>query len=78
MSNIIINLFTPAGFIGLLEVLFFVLEVMYVLFAFVVVRQVSLLNRSFKTDLAAFFKFLAYVHMFSSMAVVLISYLFLF
>jgi len=38
------------------------IAVIYAIFSFMVVRQVSLMNRSFTTSLSGFFTFLSWIH----------------
>lgn len=55
------------------KIFFMVISVVYMIFAFIVVRQVGLMNKSFTTSLHGFFTFLAWVHFFASLlAVVLV------
>lgn len=57
----------------LARVFFAAISIIYAVFAFMVVRQVSLMNTSFTTSLHGFFTFLAWVHFFISLlAIVLV------
>ncbi|EKD99582.1 MAG: hypothetical protein ACD_22C00230G0006 [uncultured bacterium] len=73
ISNFIANLFTPAGFTDLLRFVVIIIEALYVIFSILVVRQVNLLNKSFKTESAGLFSMLSYVHLFLSFLLLLIS-----
>jgi hypothetical protein len=73
LSDVLLNMFTPQGFTGLLGVLLLILQFMYVIFALLVVRQVSLLNTSFKTGMAPIFTFTAYAHFLLAVLVLLFS-----
>jgi len=55
------------------KIFFVAISILYAVFSFMVVRQVSLMNKSFTTSLHGFFTFLAWVHFFVSLlAVVLV------
>lgn len=75
LFNFVVNLFTPAGFVQIIQFLIVILEILYGLFAFIVVRQVRLMNSSFKTSYASVFTFLAFVHFFLAIGLVAISIL---
>ena len=78
ISEFIISLFQPGGFSTLLSILIFVLELLYLAFAFIIVRQVSLMNNSLKTNFAPVYTFLAFVHFFAILGLVGLSLLVLF
>ncbi|MBT6401168.1 hypothetical protein HN803_05820 [candidate division WWE3 bacterium] len=48
-------------------------EALYGMFAFVVLRQIDLMSKTFKTDYAGFFKFVALAHFLTVVAVFLLS-----
>jgi hypothetical protein len=73
LSDFIINIFTPQGFGQLMGWLIVVLQAVYLLFAFITVRQVSLMNRSFSTEIAPLFSFIAYVHFLAALLILVIS-----
>lgn len=73
ITNTIVNIFTPKGFEGLMEFLVVMLQIVYILFAFIVTRQVSLMNKSFHTPIAGGLKLLASLHFFASVGIVIIS-----
>lgn len=52
------------GLLFLGKVFFIVISVIYSFFAFIVVRQVNLMNSSFHTKFHGFFTFIAWVHFF--------------
>jgi hypothetical protein len=60
-------------FIG--KIFFMVISVIYVIFAFIVVRQVGLMNKSFTTSLHGFFTFLAWLHFFVALLAVVLVFL---
>lgn len=57
------------------KIFFMVISVVYMIFAFIVVRQVGLMNKSFTTSLHGFFTFLAWVHFFASILAVVLVFL---
>lgn len=73
INNLIDNIFTTAKFADLLEISVIILEVLYVILAFIAVRQVSLMNRSFHTKLAFFLSLVAYIHFFASIGLLIFS-----
>ncbi len=48
-------------------------QAVYVMFAFMQTRQVKLMNASFKTPQAGFFKLLSQIHLFVSIGIFIIS-----
>jgi hypothetical protein len=75
LANFIVNLFTQKGFSSLINVLVIIIEILYVIFTLIVVRQVNLLNRSFKTDAGGIFIIFSYLHLLFAIGLVLISLL---
>ena len=69
----IINLFTVVGFTNFLGLLLKILIFLYAVCAFIVVRQVLLMNRSFTTPAALVFVILAYVHFFAALGLAILS-----
>lgn len=59
----------------LAKLFFMAISVIYAIFAFMLVRQVSLMNQSFTTPLHAFFTFCAWAHFVVSLLVVLIVFI---
>jgi len=57
--------------IRVLEILMVVLVGFYSIFAFVIIRQVQLMNTTFKTSWGVVFIFLAALHFFASLAFLL-------
>lgn len=72
-GDFIINLFTIEGFLQLVKWLIMLVEGAYFLFAIILIREVSLMNRSFKTEAAILFKFLAFAHLGATAVAILIS-----
>ena len=73
IANFLINLFTLRGFSTLLNVLVIVIEILYVIFALIVIRQVQLLNSSFKTEARFVFVLFSFLHLLFAVGLVLIS-----
>jgi len=71
--DIINNLLSPAGILTLAKVITLIIELIYLVFSFIVVRQVSLMNKGFTTYLSAFFTFLAFAHFFAVVFLVILS-----
>ncbi len=67
------NLFTFSSFQEFLEILVVGLELVYVVYAFVVMRHVRLMNISFTTQAAGFFALLARIHFVAAVALVILS-----
>ena len=59
----------------LIEFLILILEFLYIIFAFLITRQVKLLNDSFNTPYEAFFKGIAGLHFIISIGVFALSIL---
>lgn len=57
------------------KIFFMAISVIYAIFAFIVVRQASLMNKSFTTSLHGFFTFLAWVHFFIALLAILLVFL---
>lgn len=72
-ETILTNLFTLDGFIQLIKYLVLFGEVVYLFFAFLVTRQVSLMNKSFHTGVAGLFSFVALIHLLATILMILIS-----
>ena len=72
-SNIISNLLSPAGILTLAKVAIIIIELIYLVFSFIVIRQVSLMNKGFTTYLSVLFTFLAFAHFFAVVFLVILS-----
>lgn len=64
-------------FLGVFKVLFIIAATLYVLFSFVVVRQISLMRQTVVTSLSTFLQLVGYVHLIASIIVVAIFFLIL-
>ncbi|MBI2620945.1 hypothetical protein HYW61_01835 [candidate division WWE3 bacterium] len=73
LSDFIVNLFTPRGFTNLVEILITAGIFLYAIFAFVVLRQVNLMNKSFTTRAAFVFTFISYAHFFAAAGLAILS-----
>lgn len=75
------SLFTNLGFaegsLFILKGVILVAEALYGLYAFIIVRQVSLMSETFKTEFSGLFKIISKVHLLVVMVVFLLSLLIL-
>jgi EamA domain-containing membrane protein RarD len=55
------------------QMLILVLQAVYVLFAFMLTRQIKLMNHNFQTPLAGLFSFLALMHFLASVGILALS-----
>jgi hypothetical protein len=78
IENLILSITQPGGFYDLLGVLVFILELLYLAFAFIIIRQVSLMTSSLNSGYVVLFTFVAFVHFFATLGLVLLSLLVLF
>jgi hypothetical protein len=62
-------------FLGILKVLFIIAAILYVLFSFVVVRQITLMRQTVVTSLSSFLQLIGYIHLIFSILVVIIFFL---
>jgi hypothetical protein len=74
-SNTVIHLFSPEGFVEFMGLGILVIMVLYSFIAFILTRQVSLMNSSFKTPLAPLFTTLAYAHMLFAILLSVITFI---
>ena len=72
-SNILINLFTLDGFMQLMKWLILFLELSYLVVAFIMVFEVKLMNKSFKTGFAPLFTLIALGNLGATIIAILIS-----
>lgn len=66
-----------SNFLFALKALILVVEGIYGVFAFIVVRQVFLMNKTFKTAYGGFFILLAYAHFLAVVGVFILSFIIL-
>lgn len=57
----------------LFGLLLIMLELFYLFFAFLMTRQIKLMNRSFNTPAAGVFRFLGAMHMFAAFVVLIVT-----
>ena len=62
----------------IVKIFFMAISIIYTVFSFMVVQQVSLMNKSFTASLNAFFTFAAWVHFFVSILAILLVFTLLF
>lgn len=72
-SDLIVSLFTVEGFTELIKWLVVLLEGTYLMFAFILVFEVKIMNRSFHTIAAPIFMLIALAHLGATIAALLIS-----
>jgi hypothetical protein len=72
-SELITNIFTPEGFSKLIQILVVLAELVYLLFAFILTREVKLMNTSFKTSAAGLFTLIGYIHLLATILLVIMS-----
>ena len=77
MDSLISSVFTIEGFVKLIKYLIIGAEFVYLIFAFIITREVRLMNNSFKTSAASFFSLLALLHLAATVLLMLISSSFL-
>ncbi|KKS16984.1 MAG: hypothetical protein UU77_C0006G0002 [candidate division WWE3 bacterium GW2011_GWC1_41_7] len=65
--------FTPEAFTWVVTLFLLFLIVIYTVFTLIMVRQVHLLNRNFKTGLAFIFTMISYIHLFLALILVVVS-----
>lgn len=73
MSNMI-QLWEKDFLLLIAKVFFMAISVIYAVFAFMVVRQVSLMNKSFTAALQGLFTFLAWAHFFVSLLAIILVF----
>ncbi|MFC1622286.1 DUF5657 family protein [Patescibacteria group bacterium] len=69
------DIFTPTGFIKLIQILVTFLVFLYTIFALLTIRQVKMLNTSLKTDAEFVFTVISYIHMFISLALLTLAFI---
>jgi hypothetical protein len=73
MTDLISDIFTTMGFVHFISWLLILLELVYVIYAFIVVREVALMNKSFKTEVAPLFSLIALAHLVAAVVVTIAS-----
>lgn len=59
----------------IVRIFFMAISVIYAVFSFMVVRQVSLMNKSFTASLHGFFTLLAWVHFLASLLAIILVFI---
>ena len=77
VQNLFIDLGLTGGTLFILKGVILVAVALYGLFAFIVVRQVTLMSDTFKTDFAGLFKIISKLHLLVVVIVFLLSLLLL-
>ena len=73
ISDFIIRIFAPGGIFILLGILLFILEILYAIFALIIIKQVTLMNATITTRFASLFTLAAFIHFFFAAGLVLFS-----
>lgn len=73
IERFIIALFTPQGFEEVLLIGVLFLELMYVIFAFLMTRQIRIRNKSFCTPYEGLFSILGWLHFFATLVLLWIT-----
>jgi membrane-anchored glycerophosphoryl diester phosphodiesterase (GDPDase) len=76
-NDLILDLTNSVLFLGLLKFIFIFAAILYVIFSFVVVRQISLMRQTVVTSLSPFLRLIGYLHLLLSIAVVAIFFIIL-
>jgi len=76
-EDVILNLFTYKDLLGGIKIASLLIEGLYFVFALIIVRQIGLMNRSFKTNYGFFFKLVAYLHFFATAGLIVLTVLLL-
>jgi hypothetical protein len=58
----------------IVKIFFMAISMIYAVFSFMVLRQVSLMNKSFTASLHGFFTFLAWLHFFVSLVAIILVF----
>ncbi|OGC53742.1 hypothetical protein A3B64_01965 [candidate division WWE3 bacterium RIFCSPLOWO2_01_FULL_37_24] len=77
INNVLPQLFTLGGFVKLIEVLIVIIQIIYTVFAFLITRQVKLMNHSFHTDTSVVFGTIAWIHFLFAAGFTILSFLIL-
>jgi hypothetical protein len=70
----IIPFLNAQGFVKILDIGVFTIMVLYVIYAFIMIRQIDLMNRSFHTPLAGYFKLLGILHFLASVLIAFLGF----
>lgn len=71
-DELVVQLTHTPLFLGVMKVMFVIAAILYVLFSFVVVRQIELMRKTVVTSLSAFLQLIGYIHLVFSILVVII------
>jgi membrane-anchored glycerophosphoryl diester phosphodiesterase (GDPDase) len=74
-NDLILDLTNSLLFLGILKFVFIFAALLYVVFSFVVVRQISLMRQTVITSLSTFLRVIGYLHLILSIAVVAIFFI---
>ncbi len=74
-DSLVTELTSSAIFLGILKVMFIIAALLYVIFSFVVVRQIALMRQTVVTSLSSFLQIIGYIHLIFALLVVVIFFL---
>jgi hypothetical protein len=76
-NDLIFQLTNTAIFTGLVKLLFIIGAILYVIFSFVVVRQITLMRQTVITSLSSVLQLLGYLHFVFAVGVVILFFIIL-
>lgn len=71
----ITNINLAEGFIFFIELMFFVITAIYLIFAFIITRQVNLMNKSMSTPTAPLFVVVSFIHFIAALVITIFALL---
>ena len=76
-ASVFANLVTAGDFLLGIKYVLLIVEIIYGIFSFVVVRQVALMNETLQTEFGPFFTLVSYVQFFAVIALFILSFIIL-
>ncbi|HLD51525.1 hypothetical protein A3K34_04395 [candidate division WWE3 bacterium RIFOXYC1_FULL_40_10] len=73
LIDVITNIATPGGFVTFIELIIVLVMGLYVLYSFIVLRQVDLMNKSLMTPEGSLFKLLGWFHFVSALIILFLG-----
>jgi hypothetical protein len=77
MTIDLVTIFANEGVLLSIKVALLIIEFLYGAFGFVIVRQVVLMGRTFKTEFNPFFKLLALINFFATLGLFILTFIIL-
>lgn len=72
-NGFLTSLFSPEGFFQFLGWVIILMQFLYIVIAFIMTREVTLMNRSFKTNMATLFTLAAWINLLLAVGLLFIS-----